>query len=343
MSTPCLDIAILGLSITSSWGNSHATTYRGLVRALEERGHTVLFLEREVPWCAAPRDLPTPPYGRTELYTSLEDLQDRFTMAVQDADVVMVGSYVPEGVAVGTWVTQTATGVTAFYDLDTPITLAQLRRGDHAYLSPALIPRYSLYLSYTGGPILKHLELSYGAAMARPLYCAVDPQCYSPEEGALQYDLGYMGTYSADRQEALDALLLKPAQHWPEGRFVVAGPQYPASIQWPDGASRLLQRPALHPEPHPSGDAPGWLCAQRPPVRSRGVCHTHHQRLLARTRDVFHAGHRTPGEPVVGRNAAVPARAPARGQVGSGHTGQGARPGRTYRCASGGNPRGVRA
>lgn len=239
MSTPCLDIAILGLSITSSWGNSHATTYRGLVRALEERGHTVLFLEREVPWCAAPRDLPTPPYGRTELYTSLEDLQDRFTTAVQDADVVMVGSYVPEGVAVGTWVTQTATGVTAFYDLDTPITLAQLRRGDHAYLSPALIPRYSLYLSYTGGPILKHLELSYGAAMARPLYCAVDPQCYSPEEGALQYDLGYMGTYSADRQEALDALLLKPAQHWPEGRFVVAGPQYPASIQWPDNVARL--------------------------------------------------------------------------------------------------------
>src|SRR5438876_10292931 len=86
MNTPCLDIAILGLSITSSWGNSHATTYRGLVRALEERGHSVLFLEREVPWCAAPRDLPTPPYGRTELYTSLEDLQDRFTTAVQQAD-----------------------------------------------------------------------------------------------------------------------------------------------------------------------------------------------------------------------------------------------------------------
>ena len=105
MSTPCLDTAILGLSITSSWGHSHATTYRGLVRALEERGHAVLFLERDVPGYAAERDVPTPPYGRTELYTSLEDLQDRFTTAVQHADVVMVGSYVPEGVAVGTWVT----------------------------------------------------------------------------------------------------------------------------------------------------------------------------------------------------------------------------------------------
>jgi spore maturation protein CgeB len=239
MSTPCLDIAILGLSITSSWGNGHATTYRGLVRALVERGHAVLFLERDVPWYATQRDLPEPPYGRTELYTSLADLQDRFTPAIQHADVVMVGSYVPEGVAVGTWVTQTATGVTVFYDIDTPVTLGKLRSGDHAYLSPALIPRYALYLSFTGGPILKHLERSYGAAMARPLYCSVDPQFYYPEEGDRPYDLGYMGTYSADRQVTLDSLLLEPAQHWPQGRFVVAGPQYPASIPWPDNVERI--------------------------------------------------------------------------------------------------------
>jgi len=239
MSMPCLEIAILGLSITSSWGNGHATTYRGLVQALVERGHAVLFLERDVPWYAAPRDLPTPPYGRTELYTSLEDLQDRFTTAIQHADLVMVGSYVPEGVAVGTWVTQITTGVSAFYDIDTPVTLAKLRSGDHEYLSPELIPRYGLYLSFTGGPILRHLELGYGAAMARPLYCSVDPQCYAPEEGERPYDLGYMGTYSADRQATLDALLLEAAQHWPEGRFVVAGPQYPATIPWPDNVERL--------------------------------------------------------------------------------------------------------
>src|SRR2546423_14702882 len=208
MSTPCLDIAILGLSITSSWGNGHATTYRGLVRALVERGHAVLFLERDVPWYATQRDVPAPPYGRTELYTSLADLQDRFTPAIQHADVVMVGSYVPEGVAVGTWATQTATGVTVFYDIDTPVTLGKLRSGDHAYLSPALIPRYALYLSFTGGPILKHLERSDGAAIARPLYCSVDPQFYYPEEGDRPYDLGYMGTYSADRQVTLDSLLL---------------------------------------------------------------------------------------------------------------------------------------
>jgi spore maturation protein CgeB len=126
----------------------------GLVRELVARGHSVLFLERDVPWYAASRDLPVPPYGRTVLYTSLEELQDRFTSAVQGADVVIVGSYVPEGVAVGEWVTQTASGVTAFYDIDTPITLANLHHGCE-YLTTALIPRYALYLSFTGGLLIR--------------------------------------------------------------------------------------------------------------------------------------------------------------------------------------------
>jgi len=243
MSPPRLDIVILGLSITSSWGNGHATTYRGLVQALVARGHDVLFLERDVPWYAEARDLPTPPYGRTELYTSLDDLQDRFSSSIQRADVVMVGSYVPDGVAIGTWVTQTARGVTAFYDIDTPVTLAKLHSGEHDYLSPVLIPRYHLYLSFTGGPILTQLEGVYGAAMARPLYCAVDPSLYAPEARDWSYDLGYMGTYSADRQAALQGLLVEPAQHWPQGRFVVAGPQYPASIYWPANVTRIDHLP----------------------------------------------------------------------------------------------------
>src|SRR6266513_2259088 len=144
-------IVILGLSITSSWGNGHATTYRSLVRELVRRGHEVLFLERDVPWYAENRDLPDPAYGRTELYSSISNLEFRFASEVRNADVVIVGSYVPEGVAVGEWVIETATRVTVFYDIDTPITLAKLGRGEYEYLSPELIPRYQLYLSFTGG------------------------------------------------------------------------------------------------------------------------------------------------------------------------------------------------
>ncbi len=157
MKAPPLRIVMFGLSVTSSWGNGHATTYRGLMKGLAERGHDVLFLERDVPWYAGNRDLPLPPYGRTALYASLDELKDRFTSDVREADFVMVGSYVPEGVAVSEWVLTTARGRKSFYDIDTPVTLAKLARGDHEYLTPQLIPRFDLYLSFTGGPILERL------------------------------------------------------------------------------------------------------------------------------------------------------------------------------------------
>jgi spore maturation protein CgeB len=155
----------------------------------------------------------------------------------------MVGSYVPQGVAVGEWITATACGTTAFYDLDTPVTLAKLECGDTEYLSPQLIPCYHLYLSFSGGPILQQLERQYGSPCARPLYCSFDPALYSPEEIEPRWDLGYMGTYSDDRQPPLERLLLDAARRWPQGRFVVVGPQYPASIRWPENVERREHLP----------------------------------------------------------------------------------------------------
>ncbi|WP_242916832.1 CgeB family protein [Pontibacter liquoris] len=238
-----MNIVILGLSITSSWGNGHATTFRGLVRALNEQHHHVLFLERDVPWYAASRDLPAPEYCQTELYTSLTDLKARFTEHVQEADMVIVGSYVPEGVAVGEWVIKTAHGIKAFYDIDTPVTLAKLERGDYEYLHPRLIPKYDLYLSFTGGPTLRMLERTYGSPMARALYCSFDPGLYYPEFQNVQWDLGYLGTYSDDRQPPLEKLMLDAARQWEGGRFVVAGPQYPESIQWPVNTQHIQHLP----------------------------------------------------------------------------------------------------
>jgi spore maturation protein CgeB len=238
-----LRIVILGLSITSSWGNGHATTYRGLVRELVRRGHEVLFLERDVPWYAENRDLPNPPFGRTALYADLETLRSRHAGAVGEADLVIVGSYVPDGVAVGDWVQANASGVTAFYDIDTPVTLAKLARGDTAYLEPRQIAGYDLYLSFTGGPTLQRLEREFGSPAARVLYCSVDPELYFPEEVEPTWDLGYMGTYSDDRQPTLERLLLEPARQWPGGRFTVAGPQYPAQIAWPENVQYTAHLP----------------------------------------------------------------------------------------------------
>ncbi|HWO40653.1 MAG TPA: glycosyltransferase [Candidatus Eisenbacteria bacterium] len=243
MNRPGLDIVILGLSITSSWGNGHATTYRALVRGLSMRGHRVLFLERDVPWYAAARDLPRPPHGRTSLYKNLAELKQRFSRAVREADLVIVGSYVPNGIAVGEWILRTARGVTAFYDIDTPVTLAMLDNGGAPYLSRELIPRYKLYLSFTGGPVLKRLERRYGSPAARPLYCSVDTDLYKPTGDDKRWDLGYMGTYSADRQPVLDRLLIEPARRCPGARMVVAGPQYPPRIEWPANVARIEHIP----------------------------------------------------------------------------------------------------
>jgi spore maturation protein CgeB len=242
-----LQIVILGLSITSSWGNGHATTYRGLVRALTRRGHRVLFLERDVPWYSSNRDMACPPFGRLALYQDLAELKQRHAQAVRTADLVIVGSYVPEGVDVGDWVMQTARGLVAFYDIDTPVTLAKLRQGDYEYLEPRQIPRYDLYLSFAGGPVLDRLENEYGSPAARPFYCSVDPALYYPQEYAKDrakvWDLGYMGTYSTDRQPGLEQLLLEPARADAARRFVVAGPNFPAAVQWPHNVARIAHLP----------------------------------------------------------------------------------------------------
>jgi spore maturation protein CgeB len=248
-------IVVLGLSVTSSWGNGHATNYRALMRALSERGHDVLFLERDVPWYAAHRDLPRPPWGTTRLYASLAQLRREHAAAVRHADLVIVGSYVPDGVAVGEWVIATARGLPAFYDIDTPVTLAKLDRGDHEYLTPRLVRSYRLYLSFTGGPTPRRIEDELGSPCARAFHCLVDPQAYPVLDVAPRWDLGYLGTYSDDRQPALERLLLEPARRDPRLRCVVAGPQYPASIAWPPNVERIEHLP-------PTGH-PAFYAAQR--------------------------------------------------------------------------------
>lgn len=233
-----LDIVVIGLSLSSSWGNGHATTYRALLKALTARGHAITFLEREQPWYALNRDLQEPGWCRLVHYRSLAELQS-FTREIAAADAVIVGSYTPEGIAAGTYVQRIARGVTAFYDIDTPVTLAALERGDCAYLSPEEIQGYDLYLSFTGGPLLQLIEERYGSPAARALYCSVDTESYRPLDSEKRWDLSYLGTYSADRQPILERLLIEPARRMPELRFAVAGPQYPAAIEWPDNVERI--------------------------------------------------------------------------------------------------------
>ena len=237
-----MKLVVLGLSLSSSWGNGHATTFRALLRAFAARGHDVLFLERDVPWYRNRRDISDPEYCRLEFYSTVEEL-GRWRDEIRDADAVIVGSYVPDGVEVGRFVQKTARGVSAFYDIDTPVTLAKLERGDFEYVSPELVAGYDVYLSFTGGPTLKRIERQFGSPRARALYCSVDPEAYAPLDVPKNWDLTYLGTYSDDRQPTLERLLIEPAQRLPHLKFCVAGPQYPDSLEWPANVERIEHLP----------------------------------------------------------------------------------------------------
>ena len=242
-----LDIVVFGLALSSAWGNGHATTYRALLGALAARGHRVRFFERDLPWYAAHRDLVKPAYCQLSLYSSIGELADYFPGDIA-ADVVIMGSYVPQGVQLAEWLLPRVAGLSAFYDIDTPVTAAGLRRGDCEYMSAQLVPRFDLYLSFSGGPILRQLQYEFGAKHALPLYCSVNPHDYFPcADAHRNLDVGYLGTYSADRQAALDRLLLQPARQWPAGRFCIAGAQYPDALTWPANVRRIAHlSPAEH-------------------------------------------------------------------------------------------------
>ena len=205
------------------------------------RGHESCFWSATCPGTPKIATCPQPPYGRTALYASLEDLQERFTGDVRDADAVIVGSYVPEGVAVGRWVQQTAQGVTAFYDIDTPVTLAKLARGDFEYVSPGLDPRLRSVPVVRGRPGAR----AAGTHMARPapaLYCSVDPDCI-PRRRRARMGFGVHGHVQRRPAAAAGRAAAGAGRQWPQGRFVVAGPQYPPDIAWPANVARIEHLP----------------------------------------------------------------------------------------------------
>ena len=243
-----MKIVICGLSITSSWGNGHATTYRALARALHSRGHDVVFFERDLEWYGSNRDMPEPPFCRTIVYESWRDIMPRMRREFDECDVAMVGSYCPDGLNAIEAMLDSNASVKAFYDIDTPITVAKLESNNAEYLKREHVPEFDLYFSFTGGPMLEGLERKYRARRAVPLYCSFDPQSsIKPQTQSFVCDLSYMGTFAADRQQTLNEFLCVPAERLPHRRFRVAGPQYPADLKWPANVARITHlEPKLH-------------------------------------------------------------------------------------------------
>lgn len=254
-----MKVVIFGLTVSSSWGNGHATLWRGLCRALGERGHEVVFFERDVPYYADHRDLrELPGGGRLVLYPDWESVLPLAVRELADADAGMVTSYCPDGIAASEQVLSSRAAARVFYDMDTPVTLEALRRGDTVpYLPPWGLGDFDLVLSFTGGRSLDELRARLGARRARPLYGSVDPAVHRPvaPREVFRADLSYLGTYAADRQGALQALLIDAARERPDLRFVIGGAQYPQDFPWTDNIFFVRHLPP--------GDHPAFYASSR--------------------------------------------------------------------------------
>lgn len=247
-----MKLVVFGLSLSSSWGNGHATTYRALLRAFAARGHEVVFYEWDAPWYRGEhRDLENPSFCRLELYEAWDAIAERALAEAKEADATLVGSYVNEGPRIIDELVTAGVEPLFFYDIDTPVTVAQLRQGGAEYLRPDQIPAFTRYLSFTGGPWLREvLEGEFGAREARALYCSVDAEQLRRQiesDPEFHVDLAYMGTYAPDRQPVVQRFLNDVARQLPERQFLVAGPQYPDDIEW---AANVRHLPHLPPARH---------------------------------------------------------------------------------------------
>ena len=237
-----MKIVVFGLTITSAWGNGHATTFRSLIKALNRRGHEVVFIEKDVEWYRNNRDLPQPAFCKLVLYDAWEESYNGLLRTCFDADAIIIGSYFPDALEATRELFTAGCGPLLFYDIDTPVTLACLRtQGRTEYLDADLIPHFAAYLSFTGGPALIELETRFGAKRALPFYCSVDPDMYQPVpiRDSYRCDLSYLGTYAADRQAKLLRLLAEPAALLPDRDFIIAGAMYPEDAAPPRNIRRI--------------------------------------------------------------------------------------------------------
>jgi spore maturation protein CgeB len=267
-------LVIFGLTISSSWGNGHATIWRGLCRALHARGHEIVFFEQDVPYYARYRDQVHPAGCDLRLYSDWDDIAVEARRCLDNADLGIVTSYCPDGRAASRLVLDSRCALKVFYDLDTPVTLARLRAGESIpYLPAAGLGEFDLVLSYTGGRALDELRTMLGARAVAPLYGSVDADVHRPVDPDPQFRsaLSYIGTFSPDRQDALDRLFLEPARRRPDRRFALAGSQYPVEFSW---APNIYYLSHLTPDQHPAFYCSSGLTLNvtRAPMAQMGYC-----------------------------------------------------------------------
>src|SRR5689334_5959184 len=220
-------IAFFASSLVSAYWNGAATYYRGIVRALDARGHRVTFYEPDAYGRQQHRDIPDPPWARVVVYEATADAARRMVDSARDFDVIVKAS----GVGVFDDLLEAAVlqhrnpgRLVAFWDVDAPASLDRVHR-DIRDPFLALIPQYDAVFTYGGGDPVVSAYRELGARQCIPIYNALDPETHFPvaRDSRFEADLGFLGNRLPDREARVDEFFLKAAVLLPEARFLLGG------------------------------------------------------------------------------------------------------------------------
>ncbi|WP_114783745.1 CgeB family protein [Botryobacter ruber] len=227
MKTKKLKVAFFGSSLVSAYWNGAATYYRGIVRALHERGHQVTFYEPDAYDRQQNRDMPDPDWATVVVYEATEEAVHRCLAQAAEADMVVKASGVgvfDELLEREVLKLQTDDRLVVFWDVDAPATLDRVHHNPQDQFHQ-LIPQYDMVLTYGGGqPVIDAYE-ALGAKKCVPVYNALDTATHFPvpPEERFACDLAFLGNRLPDRESRVEEFFLKPAAATPDKTFIIGG------------------------------------------------------------------------------------------------------------------------
>ncbi|PTX18978.1 spore maturation protein CgeB [Pontibacter mucosus] len=222
-----LKIAFFGSSLVSAYWNGAATYYRGIIRALSERGHRITFYEPDAYDRQQNRDMDDPEWAKVVVYKATEECVYECLEDAQHADMVVKASGVgvfDELLEREVLKLQTDDRLVVFWDVDAPATLDRVHHNPSDPFLP-LIPRYDMVLTYGGGnPVVNAYE-ALGAKKCVPVYNALDTTTHFPVEPDPRFvcDLAFLGNRLPDREARVDEFFLKPAALELNKKFIIGG------------------------------------------------------------------------------------------------------------------------
>jgi spore maturation protein CgeB len=222
-----MKFAFFGSSLVSAYWNGAATYYRGIIKAMHERGHTITFYEPDAYDRQKNRDIADPDYATIKVYQpQIEELYKVLEDAL-DADVIIKTSGVgvfDELLEKEVLKLKLKDKLVIFWDVDAPATLDRIKQNASDYFK-ALIPQYDLILTYGGGDPVVNTYRSFGAKKCIPVYNALDPSTHHPvnKQERFTADLAFLGNRLPDREKRVEEFFLNVAQHMPEQQFILGG------------------------------------------------------------------------------------------------------------------------